>query len=35
MVPRKLDYTDEAIEDLEAIRHWLTQPGSGGRHEDG
>ena len=26
---RKLDYTDEAIEDLEAIRRWLTQPGSG------
>jgi plasmid stabilization system protein ParE len=29
MVPRKLDYTDEAIEDLNAIRRWLTQPGSG------
>lgn len=26
---RKLDYTDEAIEDLKAIRRWLTQPGSG------
>jgi plasmid stabilization system protein ParE len=30
-VPRKLDYTDEAIEDLRAIRRWLTQPGSGPR----
>jgi len=30
-VPRKLDYTDEAIEDLKAIRRWLTQPGSGPR----
>jgi plasmid stabilization system protein ParE len=29
MVPRKLDYTDEAIEDLKTIRRWLTQPGSG------
>ena len=28
-MPRKLDYTDDAIEDLKAIRHWLTQPGSG------
>jgi plasmid stabilization system protein ParE len=28
-VPRKLDYTDDAIEDLTAARHWLTQPGSG------
>lgn len=28
-MPRKLDYTDEAIEDLKAIRRWLTQPGSG------
>jgi plasmid stabilization system protein ParE len=30
-VPRKLDYADEAIEDLKAIRRWLTQPGSGPR----
>jgi plasmid stabilization system protein ParE len=30
-VPRKLDYTDDAIEDLTAARHWLTQPGSGPR----
>jgi plasmid stabilization system protein ParE len=28
-VRRKLDYTDEAIDDLEAISHWLTQPGAG------
>ncbi len=28
-MPRKLDYTDEAVEDLKAIRRWLTQPGSG------
>ena len=28
-MPRKLDYTDEAIDDLEAIRRWLTQPGAG------
>lgn len=30
-MPRKLEYTDEAIEDLETIRRWLTQPGSGPR----
>jgi plasmid stabilization system protein ParE len=30
-VPRKLDYTDKAIEDLKAIRRWLTQLGSGPR----
>jgi plasmid stabilization system protein ParE len=28
-VARKLEYTDDAIEDLKAIRRWLTQPGSG------
>ena len=28
-MPRKLDYTDEAIDDLNAIRRWLTQPGAG------
>jgi plasmid stabilization system protein ParE len=28
-VPRRLDYTEDAIEDLKAIRRWLTQPGSG------
>jgi plasmid stabilization system protein ParE len=28
-VPRKLDYTDEAIEDLKAVRQWQTQPGCG------
>ena len=28
-MPRRLDYTDKAIEDLESIRRWLTQPGSG------
>ena len=30
-MPRKLDYTNEAIEDLEAIHRWLTQSGSGSR----
>jgi plasmid stabilization system protein ParE len=30
-VPRKLDYTDDAIEDLTEVRGWLTQPGSGPR----
>jgi hypothetical protein len=30
-VPRKLDYTDEAVADLTAVRRWLTQPGSGPR----
>lgn len=28
-MPRRLDYTDEAINDLQGIRRWLTQPGSG------
>lgn len=28
---RQLDYTDAAVEDLKAIRRWLTQPGSGPR----
>jgi len=28
-VSRKLDYTDDAIEDLRGIRRWLTQPGAG------
>jgi plasmid stabilization system protein ParE len=28
-VPRTLRYTDEAVADLEAIRGWLAQPGSG------
>ena len=27
-MPRRLDYTDDAIEDLIAARSWLTQPGS-------
>ena len=26
---RKLDYADEAIDDLDVIRRWLTQPGAG------
>ena len=30
-MPRRLDYTEDAIEDLQAIRGWLTQPGSGRR----
>lgn len=30
-MPRKLDYTDDAIEDLKTIPRWLTQPGSGPR----
>lgn len=30
-MPRKLDYTEEAIDDLDAIRRWLTQPGAGSR----
>jgi plasmid stabilization system protein ParE len=30
-MPRRLDYTEDAIEDLKAIRGWLTQPGSGPR----
>jgi len=28
-VPRRLGYTDQARDDLNAIRRWLTQPGSG------
>jgi plasmid stabilization system protein ParE len=28
-MPRRLSYTDEARDDLDAIRRWLTQPGSG------
>lgn len=28
-MPRKLRYTDEAIDDLRAILHWQTQRGSG------
>ncbi|MBV9539521.1 MAG: type II toxin-antitoxin system RelE/ParE family toxin [Acidisphaera sp.] len=28
-MPRRLRYTDEARDDLEGIRCWLTQPGSG------
>jgi plasmid stabilization system protein ParE len=28
-VPRVLAYAPRALEDLDAIRHWLTQPGSG------
>ena len=28
---RKLNYTEEAIEDLQAVRRWLTQSGSGPR----
>lgn len=28
-MPRKFSYTHEASEDLDEIRHWLTQPGSG------
>jgi plasmid stabilization system protein ParE len=28
-VARKLEYTEDAIEDLKEIRGWLTQPGSG------
>jgi plasmid stabilization system protein ParE len=28
-VPRRLDYTEDAADDLEAIRRWLTQPGTG------
>ena len=28
-MPRQLNYTDDAIEDLKSIRHWLTQPVSG------
>lgn len=28
-MPRKLDYTDDAADDLEGIRRWLTQPGAG------
>jgi plasmid stabilization system protein ParE len=28
-VPRELHYADAAIDDLQAIAHWLTQPGAG------
>ncbi|HEY8288278.1 MAG TPA: type II toxin-antitoxin system RelE/ParE family toxin [Acetobacteraceae bacterium] len=28
-MPRALRYTDKALADLDAIRHWLTQAGSG------
>ncbi len=28
-MPRRLDYAEDAADDLEAIRHWLTQPGAG------
>ena len=28
-MPRRLSYTDEARDDLNTIRLWLTQPGSG------
>jgi hypothetical protein len=28
-VPRRLLYTDAALEDLDGITRWLTQPGSG------
>jgi plasmid stabilization system protein ParE len=28
-VPRRLRYTEKARDDLEAVRQWLTQPGSG------
>ena len=28
-MPRRLSYTPEASEDLDGIRLWLTQPGSG------
>ena len=30
-MPRQLEYTDEAIDDLDAIRRWLTQSGAGPR----
>jgi plasmid stabilization system protein ParE len=28
-VPRRLSYTETARNDLDAVRRWLTQPGSG------
>ncbi|MDA8250207.1 MAG: type II toxin-antitoxin system RelE/ParE family toxin [Rhodospirillales bacterium] len=28
-MPRSLRYADEALADLDAIRRWLSQPGSG------
>lgn len=28
-MPRELSYTDKALADLDAAKHWLTQPGSG------
>jgi plasmid stabilization system protein ParE len=30
-VPRRIDYAEDAIEDLQAVQSWLTQPGSGMR----
>ena len=30
-MPRNLSFTDTALADLDAARHWLTQPGSGPR----
>lgn len=30
-MPRELIYAPEALADLEAVAHWLTQPGSGPR----
>ncbi len=28
-MPRRLSYTEKALDDLDAARLWLTQPGSG------
>ena len=28
-MPRRLSYTEKALDDLDAARRWLTQPGSG------
>ncbi len=28
-MPRRLSYTEKSLDDLDAARHWLTQPGSG------
>ena len=30
-MPRNLNYTEKALADLDAARHWLMQPGSGPR----
>ena len=30
-MPRRLDYTDAALRDIEAAFQWLSQPGSGTR----